>query len=57
MHHVSPGGDSCRHTSPLALGLLGAATLCLLAAGGLMWWRHGPAVFADMMQAGIAWCF
>jgi hypothetical protein len=41
----------------LALGLLAAGTLCLVAAGGLLWWRRGPAVFEDIVAAAIAWCF
>ncbi len=37
--------------------LLVGAVLCLVASGGLMWWRYGGAVFNDMVLAGLAWCF
>ena len=37
--------------------LLVGAVLCLVASGGLMWWRYGGAVFSDMVLAGLAWCF
>jgi hypothetical protein len=41
----------------LGIGLLAAGTLCLVAAGGLLWWRRGAAVFEDVASAAIAWCF
>ena len=37
---------------------LGAASVALLlAAGGLLWARLGPAVFSDYVLSGLAWCF
>ena len=41
----------------LLFWLGGGASICLLGAGGLMWWRYGPAVFVDTVLAGLAWCF
>ncbi|CAA9358286.1 MAG: hypothetical protein AVDCRST_MAG90-3046 [uncultured Microvirga sp.] len=41
----------------LAFGLTGAAAAMAVAAGGLLWWRHGAAVFSDVVMAGLAWCF
>jgi hypothetical protein len=40
-----------------ALALGGAALAMLLGAGGLLWWRHGDAVFSEIALAGLAWCF
>lgn len=40
-----------------ALILTAAAALCLVAAGLLLWGRHGGAVFGDVVLAGLAWCF
>ena len=37
--------------------VLGAAFLLLLAAGGLLWARLGPAVFNDYVLTALAWCF
>lgn len=37
--------------------LVGGAVLCLVAAGLLMWWRHGEAVFAGLVSSALAWCF
>ena len=37
--------------------LIGAAVGCLVAVGGVLWWRQGGAVFNDMILAGLAWCF
>jgi len=34
-----------------------SAAALFVGAGGLLWWRHGAAVFSDMVLAGIAWCF
>lgn len=41
----------------LALALAACAALCLVAAGGLMWWKHGGAVFGSLVTAALAWCF
>jgi hypothetical protein len=52
-----PGGRSVPGGGFLGVGLLAAGTLCLVAAGGLLWWRRGAAVFEDVASAAIAWCF
>ncbi len=41
----------------LAFAAGGASVLMLLGAGGLLWWRHGDAVFTEIALAGLAWCF
>jgi hypothetical protein len=41
----------------LALALGGASLAMLLGAGGLLWWRHGDAVFTEIALSGLAWCF
>jgi len=55
---MSPGIDHAskqeRQTGRL---LIGAALLCVVASGGLLWWRYGGSVFNDMVLAGLAWCF
>ncbi|HSP26848.1 MAG TPA: hypothetical protein VLQ65_16910 [Saliniramus sp.] len=40
-----------------AFALGGASLVMLFAAGGLLWWRHGDAVFTEIALAGLAWCF
>ena len=50
-------GDSRPGDHRLALSLAGGAALCLVAAGTLLWWKHGVAVFGSMVMAGLAWCF
>lgn len=37
--------------------LLGLTGVFFIAAGGLLWWRHGAAVFNDYVIAALAWCF
>lgn len=37
--------------------LIAGAILCLVASGGLLWWRYGGVVFNDMVLAALAWCF
>jgi len=39
------------------LALVAAAILCLVASGGLLWWRYGGVIFNDMVSAALAWCF
>jgi hypothetical protein len=39
------------------VGLLAGAVLCLVASGGLLWWRYGGAVFNDLVLTTLAWCF
>jgi hypothetical protein len=48
---------STRQERQLGRALIAAAILCLVGAGGLLWWRYGGAVFNDMVLAGLAWCF
>ena len=47
-------GGSERRTAAI---LTAGAVLCLVASGGLLWWRYGGAVFNDMVLSGLAWCF
>ncbi|MDB5590907.1 hypothetical protein [Enterovirga sp.] len=44
-------------TARAARLLVGAAALCLVAAGSLLWWTQGSGVFVAMVTAGLAWCF
>jgi hypothetical protein len=46
-----------RRPQRLAIGVAAAAALCLVAAGLLLWSRHGAAVFSDTVMAALAWCF
>lgn len=39
------------------LALVAGAILCLVGAGGLLWWRYGGAIFNDMVSSALAWCF
>jgi hypothetical protein len=39
------------------VSLLAGAVLCLVASGGLLWWRYGGAVFNDLVLTTLAWCF
>jgi hypothetical protein len=39
------------------LTLIAGGVLCLVASGGLLWWRYGGVVFNDMVVAALAWCF
>ena len=48
---------SSRHERRAGVILVAGAVLCLVASGGLMWWRYGGAVFNDMVLSGLAWCF
>ncbi len=41
----------------VSLALVSAAVLCLVASGGLLWWRYGGIVFNDMVVSVLAWCF
>lgn len=47
------------HSRPLGAARLLVLTGALLAvvAGGLLWFRHGAAVFSDYTSAALAWCF
>lgn len=52
--HDSTDADRPARTVLILLGLTG---LSFIAAGGLLWWRHGAAVFNDYVIAALAWCF
>jgi hypothetical protein len=54
----SQGGDVSRTGSTRLLGrvLVALALALLAAAGGLLWWHRGAAVFGELMLAGLAWC-
>lgn len=52
---VHPSDDSFGRSIALALGVV--SVMMLLGAGGLLWWRHGDAVFSEIALAGLAWCF
>jgi hypothetical protein len=40
-----------------AAALAVAAVALFVAAGLLLWSRHGEAVFSDYVTAALAWCF
>jgi hypothetical protein len=48
---------SSKQDRRLGAALVAAAVLCLIASGGLMWWRYGGVVFNDLVLATLAWCF
>ena len=56
---VAAGRDKVGHVgSPgVARLLLVLGGLFVVAAGGLLWFRHGAAVFSDYASAALAWCF
>lgn len=39
------------------LAIAGLTCAGLIAAGGVLWWRLGGAVFSDYVLSGLAWCF
>jgi hypothetical protein len=41
----------------IGLSLVAAAILCIVASGGLLWWRYGGAIFSSMVLSTLAWCF
>src|SRR3954470_13013058 len=49
--------DAAPRPARLAPLLLVGAGLAFVAAGSLLWWRHGAAVFTDFAVAALAWCF
>ena len=49
--------SGAERTSRFGRALLASAVACLVAAGLLLWWRRGTAVFSDMVLAALAWCF
>jgi hypothetical protein len=46
-----------QHEKRARVSLLAGAVLCLVASGGLLWWRYGGAVFNDLVLTTLAWCF
>ena len=50
---VERDGSASRPGLKLAL----VAALCLVFAGGLLWWREGGDVFARLVTTTLAWCF
>lgn len=44
-------------TNRVSLVLVALGMALLAAAGLLLWWRYGPAVFGDMVLSALAWCF
>lgn len=48
--------DSSRE-SRTGAALIAAAILCIVASGGLLWWRYGGVIFNDMVTSALAWCF
>ena len=41
----------------VGFALVAAAILCLVAAGSLLWWHYGGAIFSDLVLTTLAWCF
>jgi hypothetical protein len=37
--------------------LLASGLALVVAAGLLLWWRFGAAIFNDTVSAALAWCF
>ena len=52
-------GRTSQAKRPERLGfwLVGSAVGLFVAAGLLLWARHGDAVFNDYVIAALAWCF
>jgi hypothetical protein len=50
--------DHAAERSGVSLGraLIASALALFAAAGGLLWWHRGAAVFGELMVAGLAWC-
>jgi hypothetical protein len=46
-----------RQERRIGMSLVAGAVLCLVASGGLLWWRYGGAVFNDLVLTTLAWCF
>ena len=51
------GERSTRGEQQARVALLAGSVLCFVAAGCVLWWRYGGAVFNDMVSAAVAWCF
>jgi hypothetical protein len=37
--------------------LIAGGVACMVAAGLLLWSRHGPVLFNDLVVSALAWCF
>ncbi len=57
MGRIVADGEATGSPGRLAPALVASAVLCLVAAGGLLWWQGGEAVFASLVTATLAWCF
>ncbi|GGF87440.1 hypothetical protein GCM10007301_54160 [Azorhizobium oxalatiphilum] len=53
---AAAGGTSAWRLHALTGGLV-AVVVLLLGGAGLLWARHGTAIFFDTVAAGIATCF
>ena len=49
------GADTKRSIAGPAMVVAGVGSL--VAAGAVLWWRQGDAIFSDMVLAALAWCF
>ena len=54
--HAPDGVGGASRTRSLGRVLIGLSLTLLAAAGGLLWWDRGAAVFGELMLAGLAWC-
>ena len=52
-----PGSVERSSGSALRLSLFAAAGLMLFAAGMLLWWSQGAAIFGEHLLSALAWCF
>jgi len=52
----APGSPPEEGTRSLGRMLIVLALALAAAAGGLLWWERGAAVFSELMLAGLAWC-
>ncbi len=49
-------GHTERQEQRARVGLVAGAVLCLVASGGLLWWRYGGAVFNDLVLTTLSCC-
>jgi hypothetical protein len=54
---VEPSTRELRRTEAVRLALAGAAVLCVVGAGLVLWSRSGDAVFSSLVLSALAWCF
>ncbi len=57
MNPMADRASGIERTSRSGRVLVASAVAFLVAAGLLLWWRHGAAVFSDTVLAALAWCF